>query len=66
MSELLRIDELKADAERAANEGKSLNANPHAADPRRGPLWKHYFLVQQTRNETSHSSHCSAVAGNHA
>lgn len=66
MSELLRIDELKADAERAADEGKSLNANPHTADPRRGPLWKHYFLVRQTENESFHDSHSFASTGKHA
>lgn len=60
MSELVRIDEMKADAERAANEGKSLAVNPHAADPRRGPLWKHYFLAQQHKNELAHASHLSA------
>lgn len=69
MSELLRIDQLKAGAERAADEGKPASANPYreSDDPRRHAMWLTYYyhrveanLCQASAGTNSQQSHFSA------
>lgn len=51
MSELLRIDGIKADAEAAADAGKQSDACPKDLDPRRAQFWLHFFYQRQEQNE---------------
>lgn len=57
MSELLRIDALKADAERAADDGKSVSANPYreSDDPRRHGMWLTYYY-HRVEEKLSHAN----------
>ena len=43
MSEIIRIDWLKAHAEKSAAEGKTLDACPCKDDPRRSEIWKSFY-----------------------
>lgn len=48
MSELIRIDTIRANAEQCAREGKAVEACPYD-DPRRAELWLMYFRLEQYR-----------------
>lgn len=43
MSELIRVDSLRANAEQCAREGKTVDACPYKDDPRRAELWLMYY-----------------------
>lgn len=45
MSELIRIDDLKADAETAANEGHTVEVCPFKDDPRRAEVWTTFYYI---------------------
>jgi hypothetical protein len=51
MSELQRITDIRESAERAAEAGYDVGANPHSAidSPSEHRLWRHYFFVHQTK-----------------
>lgn len=67
MSELLRIDSLKADAEFAADIGLDVTANPYPRnkDPRRHDAWLMFFNdridARATAQTNSHDSHSCAA-----
>jgi hypothetical protein len=44
MSELIRIDELKANAEAAAIARRSVDESPYKNDPRRDEIWRTYYF----------------------
>lgn len=48
MSELLRIDEIRASAEAAADAGERVDENPYKDDPRRAQQWRHFFFQRQS------------------
>jgi hypothetical protein len=51
MSELIYIENIKADAEAAADAGKRSDACPKSYSPRNAELWLHYFYSRQDQNE---------------
>lgn len=53
MSELIRIDRLRAHAEQCAREGKPKSACPYKDDPRRAEIWLTYFYAEQEKQVCS-------------
>lgn len=51
MSELIYIEQLKADAEAAADAGKQPEDCPKDLSPRKAELWLHYFYSRQDQKE---------------
>jgi hypothetical protein len=53
VSELIRIDGIKADADRAAEQGYSTGVNPYRDDPRRSEIWLAFYNARLAEiNET--------------
>ena len=53
MSELQRITDIRLSAERAAEAGYDVEANPHplAEKPSEHRLWRHHFFLRKTQIE---------------
>lgn len=49
MSELTKIDTIRANAEQAARDGKTADACPYKEEPTRAELWLMYFYLEQDR-----------------